>query len=120
MSRHPPGPPAMCLRTSWRFKSSHPHSQIAPNAARSWSSVRCTRSRPRLHRVAVWVRTVDRRSEKVKSEDNDSSTMKAIINGEGWPYEQGWVEVDARQQQFIAIAHVVSVEARERTGGDSE
>jgi hypothetical protein len=68
--------------------------------------------------MAVWVRTVDRRSEKVKSETDDASTIRAVINGEGWPYEQGWVEIDARQQQFIALAHVVSVEARERTGGD--
>jgi hypothetical protein len=70
--------------------------------------------------VAVWVRTVDRRSEKVKSEADDASTIRAIVNGEGWPYEEGWVEVDARQDQFIAIAHVVSVEARERTGGDGQ
>jgi len=70
--------------------------------------------------MAVWIRTVDRRTEKVKTEGDDADAIKAIINGEGWPYEQGWVEVDARQQQFIAIAHVVSVEARERTGGEGE
>jgi len=68
--------------------------------------------------MAVWVRTVDRRNEKVKSDADDAETIAAIINGAGWPYERGWVEVDARQQQFVAIAHVVSIEARERTGGD--
>jgi hypothetical protein len=70
--------------------------------------------------VAVWIRTVDRRNERVKSETDDASTIQAIINGVGWPYGRGWVEIDARQQQFIALAHVVSVEARERTGGEGE
>ena len=68
--------------------------------------------------MAVWIRTVDRRSEKVRSDADDTATIEAIINGEGWPYEEGWVEVDARQEQFIALAHVVSVESRERTGGE--
>jgi hypothetical protein len=67
--------------------------------------------------VTVWVRTADRRNEMVKSEADDASTIAAIVNREGWPYDRGWVEVDARQQQFIALVHVVSVEARERTGG---
>jgi hypothetical protein len=67
--------------------------------------------------MAVWIRTVDRRDERVKTETDDASTIKAVINGTGWPYERGWVEIDGRQQQFIALAHVVSVEAREPTGG---
>jgi len=70
--------------------------------------------------MAVWIRTVDRRTEKVKSETDDASTITAIVNGEGWPYDQGWIEIDGRQQQFVATAHVVSVEARERTGGEGE
>jgi hypothetical protein len=70
--------------------------------------------------MAVWIRTADRRNEKVKSDTDDAATIAAIINRAGWPYEQGWIEVDARQQQFIALAHVVSIEARERTGGNGE
>lgn len=70
--------------------------------------------------MAVWIRTVDRQTEKVKSATDDASTIDAIINGSGWPYEQGWVEIDGRQQQFVAIAQVVSIEARERTGGEDE
>jgi hypothetical protein len=70
--------------------------------------------------MAVWIRTADRRTEKVKSADDDASTIAAIINGSGWPYEQGWVEIDGRQQQFVATAQIVSIEARERTGGEEE
>ena len=68
--------------------------------------------------MAVWVRTADRRNEKVRSETDDASTIAAIINGSGWPYERGWVEIEGRQQQFVSLTHVVSVEARERTGGE--
>jgi hypothetical protein len=56
----------------------------------------------------------------VKSESNDASTIMAIINGAGWPYEPGWIEVDARRRQFVALAHVAGVEAREHTRGGSE
>ena len=70
--------------------------------------------------MAVWIRIVDRRTEKVKSETDDAATIAAIINRSGWPYEQGWVEIDGRQQQFVALPHVVSIEARERTGGEGE
>jgi hypothetical protein len=70
--------------------------------------------------MAVWIRTVDRRNEKVKSDTDDQATITAIVNGDGWPYERGWIELDTRQQQFVALAHVVSVEARERTGGNGE
>jgi hypothetical protein len=70
--------------------------------------------------MSIWIRTADRRTEKVKTEADDASAITAIINGVGWPYEQGWVELDGRQQQFVALAHVVSVEARERTSGGSE
>jgi hypothetical protein len=68
--------------------------------------------------MSVWIRTADRRTEKVKTEGDDASAMSAIINGVGWPYERGWVELDTRLQQFVALAHVVSLEARERTGGE--
>jgi hypothetical protein len=70
--------------------------------------------------MTVWIRTVDRRTEKVKTEDDDASAIMAIVNRNGWPYEQGWIEVDSRQQQFVALAHIVSIEARERTGGEGE
>ena len=70
--------------------------------------------------MTVWIRTVDRRTERVKSETDDASTISAMIDGSAWPYEQGWVEIDGRQQQFVALAHVVSIEARERTGGEGE
>jgi hypothetical protein len=70
--------------------------------------------------VAVWIRTVDRRTEKVKTETDDASTITAIINASGWPYDLGWVELEGRQQQFVALAYVVSIEARERTGGEGE
>jgi hypothetical protein len=70
--------------------------------------------------MAVWIKTVDRRTERVKAEIDDASTITALINGSGWPYEQGWIEIDGRQQQFVALAHVVSIEARERTGGEAE
>jgi hypothetical protein len=68
--------------------------------------------------VTIWVRTADRRTERVKTEGDDSSAIMAIVNGDGWPYERGWVELDTRQTQFVSLAHVVSVEARERTGGE--
>ena len=54
----------------------------------------------------------------MRSETDDASTIAAIINGSGWPYERGWVEIEGRQQQFVSLTHVVSVEARERTGGE--
>jgi hypothetical protein len=68
--------------------------------------------------MAVWIKTADGRTERVKTEGDDASTITAIVNGDGWPYERGWVELDSRQTQFVALAHVVSVEARERTGGE--
>ena len=54
--------------------------------------------------MAVWIITADRRTEKVKSATDDASTIAAIINGSSWPYQQCWVEIDGRQQQFVATA----------------
>jgi hypothetical protein len=67
--------------------------------------------------MTIWIRTVDRRTERVKTESDDASAIRAIVNRDGWPYEKGWIEVDSRQQQFVALAHIVSIEAREPTGG---
>ena len=64
--------------------------------------------------MAIWIRTTDGRTEKVKTEGDDSSAIEAIIKGSGPPVQNGWIELEGRQRQFVNLAQVVSVESRSR------
>jgi hypothetical protein len=70
-----------------------------------------------LPAMAIWITTTDGRTERVKTGEDDADdamTIEAIVNRNGWPRENGWIELEGRHRHFVRLAQVVSVEIRSR------
>ena len=70
--------------------------------------------------MPIWIRTVDGRTEHVRSQQTreDLAELDSIIRGTGYPYSAGWIELESEQAHYVALRHVVSVEIRGRSADE--
>ena len=64
--------------------------------------------------MAIFVRSLDGSDHMVKMQSSDEEKeIDSLLRGAGWPYEQGWIELDGKPPRYAALRHVLSVEIRE-------
>jgi hypothetical protein len=81
---------------------------------RRGSTVRVGRGVNSSAPMAIFVRFLDGSDHRVKMQSRDEEKeIDGLLRGAGWPYEQGWIELEGKPPRYAALRHVLSVEIRE-------
>jgi hypothetical protein len=66
--------------------------------------------------MSIFVRFVDGSDHMVKVQSSDEEAELAnLLHATGWPYDQGWIELDGDPPRYAALRQVLSVEIRGAT-----